>query len=51
MVRNKSDRILRSDKKVLLIYKFSDLTKLHNSPFYRAVKICNKLPEKAKGRI
>ena len=37
-------RILRSRKKVNLKYKFSDLTKLHNSPFYRGVKLWNTLP-------
>ena len=46
MVRTKCDRILRSNRKVLLKYTFSNLTKLHNSPFYRGVKIWNTLPEK-----
>ena len=45
MVRSKCDRILRSIKKVLLKYNFSNLTKLHNSPFCRGVKIRNNLPE------
>ena len=39
MVRTKCDGILRSNKKVLLKYTFSNLTKLHKSPFYRGVKI------------
>ena len=43
-VTTKCDRILRSNKKVTLKYKFSHLTKLHNSPFYRGVKLWNSLP-------
>ena len=39
-----NSRILRSNKKLLLAYKFSNLSKLHNSPFYRGVKIWNNLP-------
>ena len=39
------DRILRSTKKVKMKYKFSTLTKLHNSPYYRGVKLWNILPE------
>ena len=39
------DRILRSTKKVKMKYKFSNLTKLHNSPYYRGVKLWNTLPE------
>ena len=31
---------------VKMKYNFSNLTKLHNSPFYRGVKLWNKLPEK-----
>ena len=38
------DRILRSDKKTTMKYKFSHLTKLHNSPYYRGVKLWNSLP-------
>ena len=38
------DRNLRSKKMVKMIYKFSSLTKLHNSPFYRVVKLWNTLP-------
>ena len=47
MVRSKCDRILRSNKKVLLKYNFSNVTKLHNtySPFCHGVKIWNNLPE------
>ena len=40
----KCDRILGSNKKVTLKYTFSHLTKLHNSPFYRGVKLWNSLP-------
>ena len=43
-VKSKSDQILRSNKKMKLRYKFSKLTKLHQSPFYRGVKIWNELP-------
>ena len=39
-----SDRILRSTKKVKMKYTFSNLTKLHNSPYYRGVKLWNSLP-------
>ena len=39
------DKNLRSKKKVMLKYNFSNLTKLHNSPFYRGVNIWNTLPE------
>ena len=41
---NKCDKILRSTRKVKMKYKFSSLTKLHNSPYYRGVKLWNKLP-------
>ena len=43
-VHETCDRILRSTKKVKMKYKFSRLTKLHNSPYYRGVKLWNKLP-------
>ena len=39
-----SDRILRSTKKVKMKYTFSNLTKLHNSPYYRGVKLWYSLP-------
>ena len=39
-----TERVLRSDKKVRMKYKFSNLTKLHNSLFYRGVKLWNILP-------
>ena len=39
-----SERILRSTKKVKMKYAFSSLTKLHNSPYYRGVKLWNSLP-------
>ena len=42
-VNTKSDRILRSDKKLNLKTKFSNLSKLHNSPFYRGVRLWNRL--------
>ena len=42
--KRKSDRILRSNKKVKLKCDFSNLTKLHNSPFYRGTKAWNDLP-------
>ena len=45
-VNRKSDTILSSNLKMLLKYKFSNLTNLHNSPFYRGVKLWNKLPDK-----
>ena len=38
-VNRKCDRILRSNSKILLQYKFPNLTKLHNSPFYPGVKL------------
>ena len=44
-VNRQCDKNLRSKKKVMLKYNFSNLTKLHNSPFYRGVKIWNTLPE------
>ena len=44
IVATKCNRILRSNKKVTLKYKFSNLTKLHNSPFYRGVTLWNNLP-------
>ena len=43
-VHIKGDRILRSNKKLQLKSKFSNLTKLHNSPYYRGVKVWNSLP-------
>ena len=43
-VKIKGDRILRSNKKVKLKCDFSNLTKLHNSPFYRGIKAWNELP-------
>ena len=45
IVKNKCDRSLRSNKNIRLKSKFSNLTKLHTSPFYRGVKIWNGLPE------
>ena len=33
-VKTRCDRILRSNKKALMKYNFSNLTKLHESPFY-----------------
>ena len=36
-------RIVRSDKKLNLKTKFSNLSKLHNSPFYRGVRLWNRL--------
>ena len=44
IVSSNCDRILRSRKKVNMKYAFSNLTKLHNSPFYRGVKLWNDLP-------
>ena len=44
LVKKTCDRILRSDNKASMQYKFSNLTKLHNSPFYRGVKLWNTLP-------
>ena len=46
VVKERRDRILRNNKKVKMKYNFSNLTKLHTSPFYRGVKLWNKLPEK-----
>ena len=43
-VNIRGDRILRSNKKVKLKCNFSNLTKLHNSPFYRGIKVWNDLP-------
>ena len=43
-VHVKGDRIVRSNKKLLLRSRFSNLTKLHNSPYYRGVKVWNSLP-------
>ena len=45
-VTERSDRILRSSKKVKMKYKQSSLSKLHNSPYYRGVKLWNSLPIK-----
>ena len=42
-VTNNSVRILRSDKKLNLKSKFSNLSKLHCSPFYRGVVLWNGL--------
>ena len=42
-VNTKSVRILRSDKKLNLKTKFSNLSKLHSSPFYRDVRLWNGL--------
>ena len=42
-VNHKSVRILRSDKKLNLKSKFSNLSKLHGSPFYRGVGLWNGL--------
>ena len=44
LVKNSCDRILRSDNKTTMKYNFSNLTKLHNSPYYRGVKLWNTLP-------
>ena len=44
-VNTQCDKNLRSKKKIMLRYNFSNLTKLHNSPFYRGVEIWNTLPE------
>ena len=44
LVKNTCDRILRSDNKTGMKYNFSSLTKLHNSPYYRGVKLWNTLP-------
>ena len=44
LVKNTCDRILRSDNKSNMKYNFSSLTKLHNSPYYRGVKLWNNLP-------
>ena len=38
------ERILRSHKKVKLKNKFSRITKIQKSPFYRGVKLWNDLP-------
>ena len=43
-IYNKCERVLRSSKRINLKYKFSHLTKIHNSPFYRGVKLWNGLP-------
>ena len=43
LVNNRCDRILRSDNKSNMKYNFSSLTKLHNSPYYRGVKLWNNL--------
>ena len=43
LVNSKCDRILRSNSKRMLKYNFSNLTKLHNSPFYHGVKAWNDL--------
>ena len=43
-MNTRSDRILRSDKKLNLKTKFSNLSKLHNSPFYHGVRLWNGLP-------
>ena len=45
IVSERCDRILRSRKKVKMKYEFSSLTKLHNCPYYRGVKMWNSLPE------
>ena len=54
IVKETCDRILRSNKKVKMKYKFSSLTKLLNSPYYRALKIWNTLPDyiqNCKGKL
>ena len=43
LVNSKCDGILRSNKKVNMKCKFSQLTKLHNSPFYWGVKLWHGL--------
>ena len=45
LVEDRCERILRSNNKVKMKYKFSNLTKLHNSPYYEGVKLWNALPE------
>ena len=39
---------LRSSKKVRLKENFSSLTKLHNSPYFRRLKLWDSLPEKVQ---
>ena len=39
---------LRSSKKVRLKENFSSLTKVHNSPYFRGLKLWDSLPEKVK---
>ena len=46
ITEDRCDRILRNSKKIKMRYKFSNLTKLHNSPYYRGVKLWNKFPER-----
>ena len=45
ILRENCDRMLRSTTKVKMRYQFSNLTKLHNSPYYRGAKLWNILPE------
>ena len=45
MVQRKCDRILRSNTKATMAYKFSNLSKLHRSPYYVGVKLWTNLPE------
>ena len=44
LAQKSCDRILRSNNKTTMKYEFSNLTKLHKSPYYRGVKLWNTLP-------
>ena len=46
IMEEKCERTLRSSNKINMRYKFSNLTKLHNSPYYRGAKLWNTLPER-----
>ena len=46
IIKEKCDRILRSNNNINMKYRFSNLTKLHNSPYFRGVKLWNKLPKR-----
>ena len=48
LVKKTCDRILCSDNKTTMKNKFSNLTKLHNSPYYRGVKLWNTLPAETR---
>ena len=45
VIEENCGRILRSNNKIDMKYKFSNLTKLNNSPYFRGVKLWNKLPK------